>query len=175
MEERLLRDGPNAVTPPKQVSEIVKFLLQMFGGFSALLWFGAVLCFLAYGILEVGDSSGSDDYVRTVTIINSQLYRFRASAQYTLLLSTVARPSFIFTILILFNMLHEHIDCHYFNDATIVFSCSALSRYCSNCCCHCHWMLLLLSGILMAHNVSNPLKIYKTLLLKIIILYFRFL
>ena len=63
VEERLKRDGPNALTPPKQVPEIVKFLTQMFGGFSLLLWGGAILCFIAYGIEEAGNPGGSRDYV----------------------------------------------------------------------------------------------------------------
>ena len=62
--EVLQRDGPNTLTPPKQMPEIVKFLLQMFGGFSALLWLGAVLCFFSYGV-ERGTKgpSVSDDNV----------------------------------------------------------------------------------------------------------------
>ncbi|XP_034778329.2 sodium/potassium-transporting ATPase subunit alpha-1 [Acipenser ruthenus] len=48
--EILLRDGPNCLTPPPTTPEWVKFCKQMFGGFSMLLWTGAVLCFLAYGI-----------------------------------------------------------------------------------------------------------------------------
>merc|ERR1711962_1778693 len=47
---RYERDGPNALTPPKTVPEWVKFCKNLFGGFSLLLWVGAVLCFLAYGI-----------------------------------------------------------------------------------------------------------------------------
>lgn len=49
----LAHDGPNALTPPKQVPEWVKFARQMFGGFALLLWAGSILCFLAYGI-QVG-------------------------------------------------------------------------------------------------------------------------
>ncbi|XP_064394340.1 sodium/potassium-transporting ATPase subunit alpha-3-like [Halichondria panicea] len=60
-EEKLKRDGPNALTPPKQTSEIVKFLLQLFGGFSALLWLGTFLCLLAYTIEEVDTPGGSMD------------------------------------------------------------------------------------------------------------------
>ena len=63
MEERLKRDGPNAITPPKQVPEIVKFLKQMFGGFALLLWGGAILCFIAYGIEQAENPGGSRDYV----------------------------------------------------------------------------------------------------------------
>ncbi|VTJ73034.1 Hypothetical predicted protein [Marmota monax] len=48
--ENLLRDGPNALTPPATTPEWVKFCKQLFGGFSLLLWTGAILCFLAYCI-----------------------------------------------------------------------------------------------------------------------------
>ncbi|XP_046450817.1 sodium/potassium-transporting ATPase subunit alpha-B-like [Daphnia pulex] len=44
------RDGPNALTPPKTTPEWVKFCNQLFGGFSMLLWIGAVLCYVAYSI-----------------------------------------------------------------------------------------------------------------------------
>lgn len=59
----LARDGPNVITPPKQRSEIVKFLLLLFGGFSALLWIGALLCFIAYTIQETRFEDVSEDYV----------------------------------------------------------------------------------------------------------------
>jgi len=42
--------GPNTLTPPKAESEWKKFFAQLFGGFSLLLWIGAILCFVAYGI-----------------------------------------------------------------------------------------------------------------------------
>ncbi|XP_012885947.1 PREDICTED: sodium/potassium-transporting ATPase subunit alpha-4-like [Dipodomys ordii] len=45
--EILLRDGPNTLTPPPSTPEWFKFLKQLFGGFSLLLWTGAILCFLA--------------------------------------------------------------------------------------------------------------------------------
>ena len=44
------REGPNRLTPPKTTPEWIKFCKQMFGGFSTLLWIGAVLCFCAYAI-----------------------------------------------------------------------------------------------------------------------------
>jgi magnesium-transporting ATPase (P-type) len=44
------RDGPNALTPPKTTPEWVKFCKNLFGGFSMLLWVGAILCFVAYSI-----------------------------------------------------------------------------------------------------------------------------
>ena len=46
----LERDGPNALTPPPTTPEWIKFMKTLFGGFSCLLWLGAVLCYLAYGI-----------------------------------------------------------------------------------------------------------------------------
>jgi len=46
----LERDGPNQLSPPKTTPEWVKFCKQLFGGFSLLLWIGAILCFVAYSI-----------------------------------------------------------------------------------------------------------------------------
>jgi len=48
--EVMARDGPNQLTPPKTTPEWVKFCTQLFGGFSLLLWIGAILCFVAYSI-----------------------------------------------------------------------------------------------------------------------------
>jgi len=44
------RDGPNRLTPPPTTPEWIKFCQNLFGGFALLLWLGAILCFLAYGI-----------------------------------------------------------------------------------------------------------------------------
>ena len=60
----LARDGPNALTPVKKVSEWVRFSKNLFGGFAMLLWIGAFLCFVAYGI-----QLGSQEEV-----INDNLY-----------------------------------------------------------------------------------------------------
>lgn len=49
-QEILARDGPNALTPPSTTPEWVKFCKQLFSGFSLLLWTGAILCFVAFGI-----------------------------------------------------------------------------------------------------------------------------
>lgn len=46
--ERLRRDGPNSLTPPKTTPEWLKFCKNLFGGFAVLLWVGALLCFAAY-------------------------------------------------------------------------------------------------------------------------------
>ncbi|EGD78059.1 hydrogen/potassium-exchanging ATPase 4A [Salpingoeca rosetta] len=48
--QTLADEGPNALTPPPTTPEWVKFLRQMTGGFATLLWIGAILCFIAYGI-----------------------------------------------------------------------------------------------------------------------------
>ncbi|CAH2094418.1 unnamed protein product [Euphydryas editha] len=59
--ENLERDGPNALTPPKQTPEWVKFCKNLFGGFALLLWIGAILCFIAYGIQASTVEEPSDD------------------------------------------------------------------------------------------------------------------
>uniref|UniRef100_A0A8C9T326 Sodium/potassium-transporting ATPase subunit alpha n=1 Tax=Scleropages formosus TaxID=113540 RepID=A0A8C9T326_SCLFO len=59
--EYLLRDGPNALTPPPTTPEWVKFCRQLFGGFSILLWIGAILCFLAYAIQAATEDEPSRD------------------------------------------------------------------------------------------------------------------
>ena len=55
--EILERDGPNQLRPPKTTPEWVKFCKLLFGGFSMLLWVGAILCFVAYAI----QASSSED------------------------------------------------------------------------------------------------------------------
>jgi hypothetical protein len=46
----LERDGPNSLTPPKELPEIVKYLLHYIDPFMILLEAAAVLCFIAYGL-----------------------------------------------------------------------------------------------------------------------------
>ena len=46
----------NRLTPPPQMPWYIKLILSIFGGFfNALLWFGAVLCFIAYFAATVAD------------------------------------------------------------------------------------------------------------------------
>ncbi|KAM9724417.1 sodium/potassium-transporting ATPase subunit alpha-3b [Menidia menidia] len=59
--EFLIRDGPNALTPPPTTPEWVKFCRQLFGGFSVLLWLGAILCFLAYAIQAATEDDPAGD------------------------------------------------------------------------------------------------------------------
>jgi hypothetical protein len=59
--ENLERDGPNALTPPKTTPEWVKFCKNLFGGFALLLWIGAILCFIAYGIQASTVEEPADD------------------------------------------------------------------------------------------------------------------
>jgi len=40
------------------------FCSQLFGGFSMLLWIGALLCFLAYGIQAASEDEPANDNVR---------------------------------------------------------------------------------------------------------------
>merc|ERR1711935_925539 len=53
--------GPNALTPPPTTPEWVKFCQNMFSGFAMLLWFGAILCFVAYGIQASAYEEPPDD------------------------------------------------------------------------------------------------------------------
>ena len=61
--EVLLRDGRNALTPPPTTPEWIKFCKQLFGGFAMLLWAGALLCFIAYGIQVATEEEPPSDYV----------------------------------------------------------------------------------------------------------------
>ncbi|XP_072296695.1 sodium/potassium-transporting ATPase subunit alpha-2 isoform X1 [Eucyclogobius newberryi] len=59
--EVLARDGPNSLTPPPTTPEWVKFCRQLFGGFSILLWIGALLCFFAYSIQAATEDEPVND------------------------------------------------------------------------------------------------------------------
>ena len=49
-EERLVKYGKNILTPPKEVPEIVKFLMQFTNLFMILLLVAGVLCCIAYAL-----------------------------------------------------------------------------------------------------------------------------
>ncbi|XP_008117666.2 sodium/potassium-transporting ATPase subunit alpha-2 [Anolis carolinensis] len=69
--EILARDGPNALTPPPTTPEWVKFCRQLFGGFSILLWIGAILCFFAYAIQELVESNAQKDNLYLGIVLSS--------------------------------------------------------------------------------------------------------
>ncbi|XP_076857838.1 sodium/potassium-transporting ATPase subunit alpha-1b isoform X2 [Brachyhypopomus gauderio] len=73
-EEILARDGPNALSPPPVTPEWVKFCKQMFGGFSLLLWTGAVLCFFAYGILSAIEDEPSSDNLYLGVVLSAVVF-----------------------------------------------------------------------------------------------------
>ncbi len=57
----LARDGKNALSPPKTTPEWLKFCKQLFGGFAALLWIGAILCFIAFTIAKLSFDDAPND------------------------------------------------------------------------------------------------------------------
>merc|ERR1712241_367267 len=57
----LAEHGRNELTPPPTTPEWVKFCQCLFSGFACLLWLGAVLCFLAYGIQASAYEEPPDD------------------------------------------------------------------------------------------------------------------
>lgn len=63
------RDGPNALSPPKETPWWVKFAKNLFGGFALLLWVGAVLCFVAYGIESAASDNVLPDNVSSITMM----------------------------------------------------------------------------------------------------------
>jgi sodium/potassium-transporting ATPase subunit alpha len=69
----LERDGPNCLTPPKTTPEWIKFCKQLFGGFSMLLWVGAILCYVAYAIEYSQNPDILGDNVRQFTL--PEVYR----------------------------------------------------------------------------------------------------
>ena len=46
----------NVITPPPSTPEWLKFLRELTGFFSLLLWAGAILCFVGYAIEQAADN-----------------------------------------------------------------------------------------------------------------------
>uniref|UniRef100_A0A8B9NZ97 Sodium/potassium-transporting ATPase subunit alpha n=1 Tax=Apteryx owenii TaxID=8824 RepID=A0A8B9NZ97_APTOW len=60
--ERLLRDGPNELRPPRGTPECLKFARQLAGGLQCLMWVAAAICLVAFGIQRgQGDLTSADD------------------------------------------------------------------------------------------------------------------
>merc|ERR1711910_30485 len=57
----LEKHGPNELTPPPTTPEWIKFCKNLFSGFAMLLWFGAILCFIAYSIQASAFEEPPDD------------------------------------------------------------------------------------------------------------------
>jgi sodium/potassium-transporting ATPase subunit alpha len=67
--KRLETDGPNCLTPPAQIPEWLKFLHTQTGFFSLLLWFGAILCFIGFGLKKEQDNLYLGIVLSTVTLV----------------------------------------------------------------------------------------------------------
>lgn len=61
--ELLLRDGPNALRPPRGTPEYVKFARQLAGGLQCLMWVAAAICLIAFGIQASEGDLTTDDNV----------------------------------------------------------------------------------------------------------------
>uniref|UniRef100_A0AAY4AHD2 Sodium/potassium-transporting ATPase subunit alpha n=1 Tax=Denticeps clupeoides TaxID=299321 RepID=A0AAY4AHD2_9TELE len=97
--EFLARDGPNALTPPPTTPEWVKFCRQLFGGFSILLWIGAILCFLAYAIQAATEDDPAGDNVSLTITDTHSLHKYNHSgmSQLSLYLGIVLSAVVIIT------------------------------------------------------------------------------
>mmetsp|Transcript_24130 Transcript_24130/g.41178 ORF Transcript_24130/g.41178 Transcript_24130/m.41178 type:complete len:1139 (-) Transcript_24130:789-4205(-) len=73
--QRLVTHGMNMLTPPKHTPAWIKFLKELSGFFSLLLWGGALLCFVGYSI------DGSEDHlflgiVLVVVVVVTGIFSF---------------------------------------------------------------------------------------------------
>lgn len=67
--DRLAKYGPNRLSPPPEVPEIIKFLRQFINGLMMLLEGAGVLCFIAYGLLASDDPTDAQtDWILGVVI-----------------------------------------------------------------------------------------------------------
>uniref|UniRef100_M3Y4N0 Sodium/potassium-transporting ATPase subunit alpha n=1 Tax=Mustela putorius furo TaxID=9669 RepID=M3Y4N0_MUSPF len=68
--ELLLRDGPNALRPPRGTPEYVKFARQLAGGLQCLMWVAAAICLIAFGIqASEGDLTTDDNLYLALALI----------------------------------------------------------------------------------------------------------
>lgn len=135
--EYLIRDGPNALTPPPTTPEWIKFCRQLFGGFSILLWTGAILCFLAYAIQAATEDDPAGDNVRITNTYTDFLHH----VTYFL----IAHPNM--TSLSLLNL----------------YLSPVVPRYCAHSCRRHYWLLLIFPrgqelqnhGVFQEHGASG--------------------
>ncbi|KAB0394201.1 hypothetical protein E2I00_015267, partial [Balaenoptera physalus] len=68
--ELLLRDGPNALRPPRGTPEYVKFARQLAGGLQCLMWVAAAICLIAFAIqASEGDLTTDDNLYLALALI----------------------------------------------------------------------------------------------------------
>jgi len=68
--ELIERFGPNELTPPPSLPWYVKLLQSIFGGFfNQLLWAGAILCFVAFGIDPAVEKDKTNLYLGVVLAV----------------------------------------------------------------------------------------------------------
>merc|ERR1711971_435733 len=67
----LVEHGKNELTPPPTTPEWIKFCQCLFSGFAMLLWLGAFLCFLAYGIQASAYEEPPDDNLYLGIVISA--------------------------------------------------------------------------------------------------------
>eukprot|EP01031_Cornospumella_fuschlensis_P038632 gene38632-46964_t len=53
--KRLAIYGENLITPPKTTHWLIKLFYTLVGGFQLMMWFGAVLCFVVFGLTNGKD------------------------------------------------------------------------------------------------------------------------
>lgn len=107
--ENLERDGPNALTPPKQTPEWVKFCKNLFGGFALLLWIGAILCFLAYGIQASTVEEPADDnlylgIVLSAVVIVTGIFSYYQVSSFIL---SISRPALTIVVFFYYATIHR--------------------------------------------------------------------
>ncbi|TKR77554.1 hypothetical protein L596_018504 [Steinernema carpocapsae] len=79
--EFLARYGYNGLTPPKQKSKIVVFLIDLFTGFNILLWIGSIASFISWLVERHMDEFASKDnlflaIVLVLVVLITTLFQF---------------------------------------------------------------------------------------------------
>merc|ERR1711970_1401550 len=106
----LAQYGLNELTPPPTTPEWVKFCQCLFSGFAMLLWLGAILCFIAYGIQASAYEEPPDDNLYlgvvltlVVTVTGILSYNLQRSSETGKKL--ILRPRMLlWVILLMFNL-----------------------------------------------------------------------
>jgi ABC-type branched-subunit amino acid transport system ATPase component len=79
---RLLRDGPNMLTPPKQTPWWVKLLKQLVGGFQLMLVGAAILCWIVANLSDPVDSQTNFlGYVLVAVVVFTGVFAFFQEAK----------------------------------------------------------------------------------------------